>query len=154
VLTQVPVDIKLDPNIQYMTFNNYIDSGFYRVSHKDYKNLAAFAKTLARDKGLSINHIGTQREKDGDKTPCPQTDLDLRGKTTPADLFYIAGCKNVVCNVSFDTFLMHVFFICGKKSYVLFRGRYTRNAHDFIVNCVLPPFKPEGKREELIEFIR
>jgi len=154
-LRNCPENIRLDSSYNYVIFNNYIDSGFFRVIKRDYKKINDFAKNFAKENNLKVIHTGTQKEKDNDKKTYDFVDIDLRGRTGPADLFYLASHGNVKYNISFDTLLMHIFFIYGKKSYIMFRGRFSSSARDyFIKNYVIPPFDPEPhKIKNLIEYI-
>jgi hypothetical protein len=147
--------IELNPNIEYITFNNYIDSGFYRVRKKHYKHLSDFCKHFAKINNLSVIHIGTKKDKEKDKNYYDFVDIDLRGKTSAADLFYIASLGNVKFNISFDAFIMHIFFLYNKKSFILFRGRYTNKARNFVRQYMNPPFKPEPEIniENIAEYI-
>jgi hypothetical protein len=147
--------IELNRDKEYVTFNNYIDSAFYRVRKKHYKHLSDFCKHFAEINNLSVIHLGTKNDKEKDKNYYDFIDLDLRGKTDVADLFYIASLDNVKFNISFDTFIMHIFFLNNKKSFILFRGRYTSKARNFVKRYILPPFNPEPeiKIENILEYI-
>lgn len=153
-LRTCPENIKLDSGRNYLIFNNYIDSGFFRVTQKHYKKINDFAQNFARENDLKVIHTGTQKEKANDKKTYDFVDIDLRGKTSLADLFSLASHDNVQYNISFDGFLMHIFYIYGKKSYILFRGRYTKSARNYLINYVNPPFDPEPHEiKDLIEYI-
>ena len=153
-LKNCPPNIDLDLNDNYINFNNYIDSGFFRVTKWHYKKINDFAEDFARKSNLKFIHTGTQREKDNDKKTYDFVDIDLRGKTDLADLFYLASNDNVKLNISFDGLLMHIFSMYGKKSYVLFRGRFTRAATNYHKNYVNPPFDPNPlKIKDLVEYI-
>jgi hypothetical protein len=153
-LRNCPQNIRLDSRYNYLIFNNYIDSGFFRVTKGHYKKIRDFAEVFAKENDLKVIHTGTQKEKDHDPKIYDFVDIDLRGKTSLADLFYLGSHENVKSNISFDGLLMHIFFIYGKKSYVLFRGRFTKSARDYLVNYVNPPFDPNPyKIEDLIEYI-
>jgi len=149
-----PENIRLDLNYNYINFNNYIDSGFFRVTKWHYKKINDFAEDFAKKNDFKFIHTGTQKEKDNDKKTYDFVDIDLRGQTDLADLFHLASHDNVKCNISFDGLLMHIFSIYGKKSYVLFRGRFTRSARNYHKNYVNPPFDPNPLRiKDLIEYI-
>lgn len=154
-LKNCPENIKLDSSYNYVIFNNYIDSGFFRLIKRDYKKILDFAENFAKTNNLKVIHTGTQKDKNNDKKTYDFVDIDLRGKTDLADLFYLASHGNVKYNISFDALLMHIFFIYGKKSYVVFRGRFSRSARKYFVkNYVNPPFDPEPhKKNDLIEYI-
>jgi hypothetical protein len=153
-LRNCPQNINLDSHHNYLIFNNYIDSGFFRVTKGHYKKIRDFAEVFAKENDLKVIHTGTQKERNNDPKTYDFVDIDLRGKTTLADLFYLASHKNVKYNISFDGLLMHIFFIYGKKSHVLFRGRFTKSARDYLINYVNPPFDPNPyKIKDLIEYI-
>ena len=142
----------LNPKYKYILFNNYIDSGGYIVGENMYKRLDDFTSEFAEKNNLKVIHVGTAKEKQKDNKIYNFVDYDLRGKTTPKDIFDLAACPNIICNISFDAFQMHVFFIYGKKNYILFRGRLSKTSHDFIVNYVNPPF-PYCDKKKIIEYI-
>ncbi|MBF0564946.1 MAG: hypothetical protein HQK89_06870 [Nitrospirae bacterium] len=152
-LANCPETISLDSDSDYLVYNNYVDSAFYRLRPEHYRKLDRFAGKLAKENGLKVIHTGSKKDRERDRKSYGFVDVDLRGIASPADMFYLASLHNVKYNVSFDTYIMHIFFIYGKKSFVLFRGRFTRKAHDLIVNYVLPPFEPEGRVEDLIEYL-
>ena len=41
----------------------------------------------------------------------------------------------------------------NKKSFVKFRGRFTKKRREYITNYVLPPFEATGKKIDLVEFV-
>ena len=153
-LRNCPENIRLDSNHDYLIFNNYIDSGFFRVTKWHYKKINGFAQDFAKKNDFKVIHTGTQKEKDNDKKTYEFVDIDLRGKTDLADLFYLASHDDVKYNISFDGLLMHIFSIYGKKSYVLFRGRFTESARGFHMKYVNPPFDPKPRSiKDLVEYI-
>lgn len=152
-LTNCSETISLDIGSNYLVYNNYVDSAFYRLRPWHYRKLDGFAGKLAKEHGLKVIHTGSKKDRELDRKSYGFVDVDLRGIASVADMFYLASLSNVKYNVSFDTYPMHVFFIYGKKSFVLFRGRFTRRAHDHVVNYVLPPFEPEEQVENLIEYL-
>ena len=153
ILKSYNSSIELDGKYDYLIFNNYIESGFYRITKWHMRKIRDFTKSFAADKKLKVIHVGTADEKKKDKNYYNFVNIDLRGETTPADMFYLASLDNVKYNVSFDGFIMHIFSIYGKKSYVLFRGRFTKTAKNYIINYVNPPFDPIVKKDKLIEYI-
>ncbi len=52
--------------------------------------------------------------------------IDLRGKTNVIDIFNLVAYNKTLYYVGFDAFIMHVFSIYHKKSFVVFRGRITK----------------------------
>jgi len=143
----------LNKNDKYLLFNNYIDSGNYIVGRNMYKRIEDFTRNFAKKNNLKVIHIGTNKEKSRDKKNYDFVDIDLRGKTIPRDIFDLAAAGNIKCNISFDAFQMHVFFINNKKNYILFRGRLSKNARDFIIKRVNPPFPCNKPINKLIEYI-
>ena len=150
-----PENINLDSSYNYVIFNNYIDSGYQRLIKRDYLKLQNFARNFAEEHNLKVIHTGTQKEKDKDKNTYDFVNLDLRGKTSPADLFFLASHNKVKFNISFDALFMHIFSIYGKKSFVLNRERFSRAKREhFIKNYVNPPFDPKPfTTDDLIEYI-
>jgi len=146
-------EIALDKGFEYILFSNYIDSGFHRVTKWHYDRLSQFAKKMAKESNLKVIHIGTAKDKAKDNRIYDFISMDLRGKTSPEDLFYLASLDSVKYSISFDAFLMHIFFLYEKKAFVLFRGRFMKKARDFILNYVNPPFDPKINLLEVIEYI-
>jgi hypothetical protein len=146
------IDNVLDGGKKYILFNNYIDSGKIRSGEKHQEKIIQFAKNLKKNTNCLVIHTGSKKDKENDKNIYDFIDLDLRGKTTIEDLFYLSSCDNVIYNVAFDALQMHIFFLNNKKSYILFRGRFMQKNTDFIKNYVNPPFMIKNKID-LIEYI-
>lgn len=142
--------IDLNPNQKYILFNNYVDSASYRLRKQHFTKLNDFCRNFALENDYKVIHIGSQKDKDNDKKNYDFIDIDLRGKTSIEDLFSLSNLNNIVNCISFDTFLMHIFATYDKKSYIMFRGRFTKKGYDVIVNNFLPPFKSDIKLIELI----
>ena len=112
----------MNGNEKYILFNNYIDSSAFRINKKMLKSLDDKAKELKKKFNARIIHTGSQNDKKNDYKHYDFVDLDLRGKTTVEDIFYLLSRDNVLYNVSFDAFQMHVAFLYNKKSFIKFRG--------------------------------
>jgi hypothetical protein len=138
---------------KYILFNNYIDSGSFRITKKHYSLLSEYAQDLKDKTGYKIIHTGSIKDKQKDKKIYSFVDIDLRGYSNIEDLFNLVQLNNVIYNVSFDAFQMHLFFMANKKSYVLFRGRFTKRYTNLFVNCFNPPFRIENT-DQLIEYIK
>jgi len=97
----------LNKNEEYILFNNYYDSGLFRVFYKDKKIIL---ETLLKEKNdHKVVHIGTSNDKKNDKNDYNGIiDIDLRGYTTIEDLYYIFSNFNVIRLYSFDTFTQHL----------------------------------------------
>jgi hypothetical protein len=145
--------IKLPNKYNYVVFNNYVDSASYRLTTRDYNHLEEFVINLAKKEDLKIIHLGTKAEKKRDKKKYKFVFADIRGQTEMLDIFSLAENPNVKYCVSFDVFVAHVFFINNKKSFVKFRGRFTKKRREYITNYVLPPFEATGKKIDLVEFV-
>lgn len=143
----------LNPKERYIIYNNYIDSGSFRINNKMILKLEKFAKKIKEEQNYKIIHIGTINDKESDLKKYDFVDLDLRGKTTPEDLFGLISLNNIYAYVGFDNFLMHLFFMVGKKNYIMFRGRYFKSNEMFIKKYVNPPFVYNDNLDKLIEYI-
>jgi hypothetical protein len=135
----------LDEGKKYLLFNNYVDSASYRVTKQKQKKLMNFCKSYAKQNNLEVIHIGSKQDKEKDNYFYEFVDLDLRGKTSIEDIFRLVNSENIVTCISYDTFLSHIFSIYKKESYIIFRGRFTKKAHNVIVNNFLPSFKSGNK---------
>lgn len=147
------LDINFVNGEKYMLFNNYIDSGFFRVREKHQIILMEFAKKIKKDFGFKIIHTGSNEDLKKDKRNYPFVDIDIRGKSSIESIFYLANLDSVKGNISFDAFQMHLFFMVRKKSYILFRGRFLKKNEKFIKEFVNPPFKIDIDHCDLIEYL-
>jgi hypothetical protein len=152
VLETFDGSLELDTNYKYILFNNYVDSGFFRINQKKLNDLNKKILELKSKTGAKIIHTGSKNDKLKDNNKYNFVDIDLRGKTTVKDIFYLLSQQNVLYNVSFDAFQMHVAFLYNKKSFIKFRGRFLKKNTDFIINYVNPPFRVKNKKD-LIDYI-
>jgi len=143
----------LNSNNQYIIFNNYLDSGSFRSGKRHQQIIVDFVRKLKLETGCKIFHTGSKKDKDNDCNKYDFIDIDLRGKTSIEDMFYLISHDNVIYNVSFDAFQMHLFFIKNKKSFILFRGRYLKKNVAYQRDYVLPPFLFNRIKTDLIEYI-
>jgi len=142
----------LGENNNYIIFNNYIDSGSIRSGSTHQNSIIDFVKNLKDRTGFKVVHTGSNNDKNCDSRVYDFVDIDIRGKTSIKDLFTLCSLNNVIYNVSFDGFQMHLFFIQNKKSFVLFRGRLIKKNEEYIKKYVNPPFLHDNPRS-LIEYI-
>lgn len=140
-------------NDKYIVFNNYIDSGSFRVFDRHFKKIREFTQILKRQTGYKVIHTGSKNDKDKDKEVYEFVDIDLRGKSSIKDLFDLVQLNNIVLNVAFDAFQMHLFMMADKKSYILFRGRFSQKASNVLINNVNPPFVYKGDKKCIVEYI-
>ncbi len=147
--------LKLDENTKYIIFNNYIYSGLYRVPKAKFKRLEIFLLQFIRDNPeYKIIHTGSNKDREKDKANYPFVNIDLRGKTDIYDLFDLCKLPNVCYYIGFDGFVMHLFFLQGKKAYVMSRGRWSAKARHFLENYIDPPFTPTASIQDLKVYIR
>lgn len=127
-------------------FSNYIDSGFFRITKK--KNAKLISKAIElKNSGHTLVHIGTKTDKNNDRQEYPFIDIDLRGKTTIDDMFYLASLSNVLGAICYDSFIMHVMFIFEKRVFVMFRGRFLKKNQNYILQKTIPPFFVSQKQK-------
>lgn len=142
----------LNKNDNYIIFNNYIDSGSIRSGAKHQNLIINFIIKLKNDTGCKIIHTGSSNDKNMDQRDYDFVDIDMRGTTSIKQLFNLCSLDNVLYNVSFDGFQMHLFLIQKKKSFILFRGRFLKKNEDFIKKYVNPPFFLKNA-QNIIEYI-
>jgi hypothetical protein len=147
-----PALLFLNKNDKYIIFNNYIDSGSIRSGSSHQKIIIDFVKNLKSKTGLKVIHTGSNKDKNNDFRKYDFVDIDIRGKTSIKELFTLCSLHNILYNVSFDGFQMHLFLIQKKKSFVLFRGRFLKKNEYFIKKYVNPPFFCKNSKN-LIEYI-
>ncbi|WP_457565004.1 hypothetical protein [Caminibacter sp.] len=152
VLKDFSFGLDIDDNDKYILFNNYVDSSRFRINKKMLQDMEKKVIELKTLTNVKVIHTGSKNDKIKDKKNYHFVDLDLRGETTVEDIFYLLSKENVIYNVSFDAFQMHVAFLYNKKSFVKFRGRVFKKNADFIINYVNPPFTVKNKND-LIEYI-
>ncbi|MGL5057944.1 MAG: hypothetical protein ACRC6A_11365 [Fusobacteriaceae bacterium] len=143
-------NFQLSQNKKYILFNNYLDSGRWLNGKEYFYSIEKKAIEL-KNAGYSLIHLGTEKDFKDDKNQYPYIELDLRGKTSVKDLFYLSSAKNVVGNIGFDAFLMHLFFLNRKKNYICLRNKITQKRKEITIKYLNPPFKICN--EEKIEYI-
>jgi len=145
----------VDPDKKYLVYNPYLVSSSFLVREKHRRILAEEARRLANESGLEIILTGTKAERERDAAGYDFVHHDFRGKTSVEELFALSAAPNVIANVSFDAFGMHLFFLYDKPSYIVFRGRFSRQNVDFVLNSLNPPFKvSESERRKLVTYLR
>jgi hypothetical protein len=138
VWADAPSSLALEPGVSYALFNNYVDSGHFRKSRH---GLDLMRVQLARLKaeGQRIIHVGSARDRHKDSEHYSGVDWDLRGKTSVADLFYLAAHPQVGDIVAYDNFIMHLGLLHGKRCHIRIRSHTARMAA-YLCHCVNPPF--------------
>jgi len=104
--------------------NDLLVSGVFRLTANKRKRIWIKANEIAQTGGKII-YIKGENEVTLSYLMPNIISLDLRGKTTPDDIMGILQLPNVKGTISFDNFLMHSSLLCGKKAYVMFRGRFS-----------------------------
>lgn len=143
-------NLNISKKKRYILFNNYLDSGRW-LNGKKYSNSIEEKAMELKNLGYSLIHLGTEKDYLNDKKEYPYIELDLRGKTSVKDLFYLASMENVVGNIGFDAFLMHLFFLNRKKNYICLRNKITKKRKEITVKYLNPPFKMNDEKK--IEYI-
>ena len=144
----IDVKLNIDKNQQYIIFNNYIKSGSFRVGKKRFLALEVFLKSfILLHPNLKVIHTGSNRDKEIDDKIYDFVNIDLRGKTSPMELFDLCALPNIQTYIGFDAFLMHLFFLQNKKVYLMDRGRWSKKEVYFVKNYLQPPFFIENINE-------
>jgi hypothetical protein len=144
----------LNPSKKYLIFNNYLASSRFLITKNDLNNLAQTALKIANEGNMQIIHTGTEQEKLHDPEFYNFVDIDLRGQLSVEELFILYASSNVLHNVSFDAFGMHLFLLYNKPSHILFRGRLLRCNQKYVLNYLNPPFHlDEKEKKKLITYI-
>lgn len=124
--------LKLPEDRKIILFNPYCDASSYLITRAKREFINNKVIELQSKLATIIVITGTAREKSNDVESYPFNYFDIRGQTSVMDLFMLVNHPNVVSYVGFDAFLMHVFSLCNKTSYALFRGRITRKQNDML----------------------
>ena len=144
----------IDPSKKYLIFNNYLASSRFLITKSDLNLLAQTARQVAHEGNMQIIHTGTTQEKLHDPEVYDFVDVDLRGKLSVEELFSLYASDNILHNVSFDAFGMHLFLLYNKPSHILFRGRLLKRNQEYVLHYLNPPFfLSEKERDRLITYI-
>lgn len=142
-----PSTLALEPGVSYALFNNYVDSGRFRINRRSHTLLRGMLAEL-KAQGVRIIHAGSADDKRKDTADYTEVDLDLRGKTSIADAFRLAAHPQVEHVVAFDTFIMHLGLINKKLCYVHVRRSSAKRAA-YLRRCVIPPFDAPAVRSAI-----
>lgn len=106
--------------------SNYVDSGRFRILPKRKKLLIKKMQQERRD--YHVVHLGTKNDAFHDHNDYKHiVDLDLRGKTTPEDIFSLMAMKNVISVYCHDTYILHVANIFDLPINVVFKKYFVHN---------------------------
>lgn len=124
---------------RYVVYSNYIDSGAIFSNSRNFKLLRLKCIELKK-KGYKIIHVGTSKDRQKDKKEYSFVDIDLRGKTTVEELFYLVKLDNICEYVGMDNFVMHLFFIYNKKVNLCIRTKGSVKRRREVEKFVNPPY--------------
>lgn len=122
----LPTDKKL------VFFNLYCDASSYLITQAKKNQLINFVKEYANNPNYAVVFVGGKSDKEKDKNLYDFNFIDLRGKTTVIDIFALVGASSVEYYIGFDAFIMHVFSLLNKRSFVVFRGRLTKQQDNML----------------------
>ncbi len=124
--------LKLDLEKKIILFNLYCDSAAYLINQHKVNLLINLVREYANKPGYQVVLVGSSNDKENSKYKLDFPYFDLRGKTSVIDIFSLVNCENVYCYIGFDAFVMHVFSLLEKPSFVVFRGRIHKSQHDML----------------------
>ena len=122
--------LKLPKNKKIVLFSLFCDASAFMVNKTKVNYLLRFAREYAEKNDCILVLVGTTQDKIAQPIDCEY--IDLRGKTTVLDIFSLVGSNNVICYIGFDAFVMHVFSLFCKSSFVVFRGRLFKHKHEML----------------------
>lgn len=131
-----PKILKIDQTSnKVVIFNNYVDSGKFRLGFIKVSKLNKRAEELA-NQGFEIWHVGSRNDKVGDKSDYPFVSQDMRGKTSLKELIEYFSTDRISSVVSYDNFFLHLAELYEIPSEILFRGRFLKSARTHHFNSV------------------
>lgn len=122
----------LPSNKKLIFFNLYCDASSYLITQAKKNVLINFVKEYANNPHYEIIFVGSKQDKLFDKNNYDFSFIDLRGLTTVKDIFELVSLDNVEYYVGFDAFVMHVFSLLKKRSFIVFRGRLTKKQDNML----------------------
>ena len=125
---------------KYIIFNNYLDSVKFLNIFSNYNKKFEVKLKELKEQGYYVIHVGSKKDKEKDKKKYNFVDIDLRGKTSIEELFYLVNLDNIKINIGFDAFIMHLFFIQEKESYIFIRNKITIKRTECIKKYFNPSF--------------
>jgi ADP-heptose:LPS heptosyltransferase len=134
----------LSKNKKIILFNLYCDSARYLITKNKLDLLVSKIKQYSNDSNYQLLFVGSKQDKLKDKNNYDFNFIDLRGKTSVIDIFEIVAYPNTIFYIGFDAFVMHVFNLNKKKSFVVFRGRINRIKSDMLKKYHVNLFKDDN----------
>lgn len=129
---KISAKFNLTKSKRLVFFNLYCDAASYLVTKVKKKLIIDKLQEFANNDDYELVFVGSQADKLKDDDVYPFRFIDLRGETSVIEMFNLANLDNVYCYVGFDAFVMHVFSLLHKPSYVVFRGRISKRQHDLL----------------------
>lgn len=129
---------------KYILFNFYCDSSSFLITQQKVNALVAKVKSYAIMPGYKVVLVGSKTDKDNDNYIYDFDYIDLRGQTTVLDIFALAQNDRVEHYIGFDAFVMHVFSLIHKTSFVVFRGRLSARQHKMLEQFHVHLFKSDN----------
>ena len=116
----------LPNNKKLVLFNLYCDSSSYLIIKAKIACLTTFIQEYANNPNYAVVFVGSGKDKANDKQIYNFEYIDLRGQTSVIDIFELVNNAAVEYYIGFDAFVMHVFSLLKKRSFIVFRGRLTQ----------------------------
>ncbi len=135
--------LALAKNFKYIIFNNYVNSGFFRIYFVNKNRLNQKCISLKK-LGYKVIHVGSLQDKKSDQEIYDFVDVDLRGLLSVEELVSLLDSPNVLEIVTFDNFIMHIGHMFNKTTWVLFRGRFSKSHYQHHINFVNNTFSNKG----------
>ena len=132
------------PKYKYILFNFYCDSSSFLITEKKVNALVKKVKKYANLPEYKVVLVGSKGDKDSDSHIYDFDYIDLRGQTTVLDIFALAQNDKVEHYIGFDAFVMHVFSLMHKTSFVVFRGRIGARQHKMLEQFHVHLFKDDN----------
>lgn len=125
-------------------FNLYCDSAAYLINQHKIDLLLNLVKDYANKPGYQLVLVGAASDIAKDKHKLDFPYVDIRGKTSVLEIFNLVNNDNVFCYIGFDAFVMHVFSLLQKPSFVVFRGRVRKRQHEMLKRYHVNLFKHDN----------
>ena len=128
----VLIRLNLPTDKKIIVFNLYCDSSAYLINKTKKEMLIKNIHKYTNNTEYELVLTGSTNDKNSDRMRLDFNYIDIRGKTTILDVFALINCSNVYCYIGFDAFIMHVFSLLYKPSFVVFRGRIRRRQNEML----------------------
>lgn len=132
-------------DVEYVIFNNYIDSFDLQMKIEDLdlsrEKLALFVNDFKlKNPKYKIIYTGSKIDLEKYALLPDFVDYDLRAKTSIEDLFILVSAPQIKYYIGYDTFLMHLFNLYSKDSYIKLRPGYDEIYNQQVKQYVAIPY--------------